>query len=74
MPSTLGYNLPNTNSSSSKLSSLIGERSDQLPQSHTLVFSDPPQTNSHHHRRLNPLILFHQTLFNFLTLTDPEEI
>ncbi|ESW28046.1 hypothetical protein PHAVU_003G254200 [Phaseolus vulgaris] len=54
MPGTLGYNLPNTNSSSSKLSSLIGERSDQPPQSHTLVFSDPPQTNSHHHRRLNP--------------------
>jgi len=35
MPNTLGYNLPNRNSSSSKLSSPIGERSDQPPQSHT---------------------------------------
>ncbi|KAK7386534.1 hypothetical protein VNO78_26835 [Psophocarpus tetragonolobus] len=53
MPSTLGYNLPIRNSSSSKLSSPIGERNDQPPQSHTLVFSDPPQT-SHHHYNLYP--------------------
>ncbi|CAJ1942547.1 unnamed protein product [Sphenostylis stenocarpa] len=54
MPSTLGYNLPSRNSSSSKISSPIGERSNQPPQSHTLVFSDPPQTTSHHHQHLNP--------------------
>ncbi|XP_027918552.1 zinc-finger homeodomain protein 2-like [Vigna unguiculata] len=58
MPSTLGYNLPNRNSSSSKLSSPIGERSEQPPQSHTLLFTDPPQTTSHHHHHhpLNPPI------------------
>ncbi|KAL2333713.1 hypothetical protein Fmac_014926 [Flemingia macrophylla] len=55
MPSTLGYNLPNTNSSSSKLSSPIGERSDQQPpQSHTLIFSDPPQTSRLHHNLYTP--------------------
>ncbi|KAG5050920.1 Zinc-finger homeodomain protein 6 [Glycine soja] len=54
MPSTLGYN---NSSSGSKLSSPIGERSsDQLPphQSHTLVFTDPPQTSSHHHNLYPP--------------------
>lgn len=47
MPNTLGYNnLPNRNSSSSKLSSpVIGERSDQ-----PLIFIDPPQTSSHPHQ------------------------
>ncbi|XP_022638386.1 zinc-finger homeodomain protein 6 [Vigna radiata var. radiata] len=49
MPTTLGYNLSNRNSSSSKLSSPIGERNDQPPQSQTLIFSD-----SHHHHPLNP--------------------
>ncbi|TKY55826.1 Zinc-finger homeodomain protein 6 [Spatholobus suberectus] len=53
MPSTLGYNLPTRNSSSSKLSSPIGERRDQPSQSPTLIFSDPPQT-SHHHHNLHP--------------------
>lgn len=50
------YNLPNRNSSSSKLSSpIIGERSDQPPpQSHTLIFNDPPQTSHHQHHNLYP--------------------
>ncbi|KAH1151347.1 hypothetical protein AAZX31_16G124400 [Glycine max] len=53
MPSTLDYN---NSSSSPKLSSPIGERCDQLPphQSHTLVFTDPPQTSSHHHNLYPP--------------------
>ncbi|XP_020229558.2 zinc-finger homeodomain protein 6 [Cajanus cajan] len=55
MPSTLGYNLPNKNSSSSKLSSPIGEKSDQQPpQSNTLIFSDPPQTSHLHHNLYTP--------------------
>ncbi|XP_061337798.1 zinc-finger homeodomain protein 6-like [Gastrolobium bilobum] len=56
MPTTVGYNLPNRVSSSSKLSSsTLGERSDQTPQTHTLIFSDPPQTA--HHSHLSPPFL-----------------
>ncbi|XP_027347073.1 zinc-finger homeodomain protein 6-like [Abrus precatorius] len=58
MPSTLGYNLPNRNSSSSKLSSptlastVVGDQRgdhDQPPQSRTIIFSDPSQNSHHHH-------------------------
>ena len=61
MPSTLDYN---NSSSSPKLSSPIGERCDQLPphQSHTLVFTDPPQTSSHHHNLYPPSLPPNPTL------------
>ncbi|KAJ1415323.1 Homeodomain, ZF-HD class [Sesbania bispinosa] len=60
MATTLGYNLPNRDSSSSsKLSSgQRGASSDQPPQphsTHTLIFNDPPQTSHHqHHHHLFP--------------------
>ncbi|XP_027360509.1 zinc-finger homeodomain protein 6-like [Abrus precatorius] len=49
IPTTLGYNLPNrdSSSSSSKLSSPTGERSSDQP--HTLIYNDQPQSSHPHH-------------------------
>ncbi|KAE9606695.1 hypothetical protein Lal_00026220 [Lupinus albus] len=76
MPTTLGYNIDSSSSSSELSSPTAGERSDHQPfpssQTPTLIFNDQPQTSHHNNHHLYSPLATTQLHQSQEPSTDPD--